>query len=500
MIQDETCITRVIAYMKCKKKWTCLAWIGLCVSSSAMSMPQLFLKESHLKSYLVEGQREYDKLMLQPDQAMVAYRQDQDQYASAFFAQSALSETDNFLNPEWSKSLTVGMSKRLPYGMNGKLSYTYLYQRLGATLPQNYARQKVYVPTLSLSYEIDLWKNWMGSFDRSKKDYLSSVLSQSKIHAGLEKKALHNRMRGLYWNLVAQNVRIKIFRDMAAAARRSYESMQSRMRDNVADKGAVAEMSANLSSAEANYRHAKIQWNAIEKRIKSLIPSLQGRRITVDSSYSSVRKAVNQAVQCSNKMGRLSNVPYEYTQFDELVRAMQTALSYKVDSLDRYDSADLKLGLEAASFGFDTEAGEAVSQPFSAEKTEYTATLSLTVPMGLTKTKRQQIANERRDFSIKKSEIDSRFKTSHANLKRTFGLLSEAVDLYHKSIREQEKAFKSTERKFRQGRASVFDYIAGQNTMLNTRLQVLGLEEQLIMEMLSYCSTFNLAPCTFNRI
>ena len=98
-----------------------------------------------------------------------------------------------------------------------------------------------------------------------------------------------------------------------------------------------------------------------------------------------------------------------------------------------------------------------------------------------------------------RDRLAARYKAAHSNLQKNFTPLAEAVKLYHKSISDQEEAFKSTQRKFRQGRISVFDFIGSQNTLLNSRLQVLGLEERLILEMLDYFNIFNLAPCSFNR-
>ncbi|SMF28782.1 TolC family protein [Pseudobacteriovorax antillogorgiicola] len=457
------------------------------------------LSEEVLKSYLKDGVPQYDQVNLNHHKATTALSQFNDQYVLGIGAETTLSESDDPRESIWVKQQQIGVQQTLPYGVSGGLAYIYRYEKFSAFFGPEYGLKKFYLPSLALTFEMDLWKNLLGSLDSTKVRHIKAMIDKSKLNKKLELKKLHNHMRALYWRLVAQDRRIQIFKNLVATARRGYRNMKRREADSIADDGAVAEMAANLSSAEANFRKSTIDRNFLERDLKVLVPTLQTYTIRVRDNYVGVRRAVAESVNCSRAIGRMTSIPYDYTEYDELIRAVDDELRLKSEELDSYDDPDVKLSFVGRGFGLDEEWSEAAGQPFALEKSAYEAVLSVSVPLGLDDTEKQLVRNEKMNASILRVRLAAEFKASHSNLQKNFAPLAEAVDLYHKSIRDQEDAFKTTERKFRQGRISVFDYISSQNTLLNSKLQVLGLEERLILEMLTYYSIFNQAPCSFNR-
>ena len=459
------------------------------------------LQDGDLKRYLNAKSPQYNAIISPGEGVKEGYSRFVDQYATFVYSQTDTFESDSPLESIWRKQQSLGVKKKFGWGVDTNLSYTYRYEKLGPSAPLNLAGQELYIPLLNMDLEVDLWKNFLGRLDKAKRQNLVQKLKTSQIHSKLQLNTFHLQLRSLYWSLVSQERRIKIFEDLVRATKVAYREMQSRLRDNVADPGNVANMAATVSKAEADHRTAVIQRNFIERELKTLIPELQKFDIKVNSDYSLIRKTIRKCVSCAQSMGRMREIPLQYTEYDELINSLVGELNLKLKELEEYDSLDIKFNLKGNSFGFDPDSGEAISQPFSFDTTQYQAMVTATMPLGNpANTRVISIANEKRMVAIEKEKISADFFAAHQNLQRNFGPLERAVDLYHKSIKEQKRAFKNTQKKFRQGRISVIEYISDQNRLLTSKLEVLAIEEKIITEMLKYYMTYNLAPCDFNRI
>lgn len=462
---------------------------------------KLRISDSDLKKYLTSQTPEVDRVEWEADLINEKLARFNDQYATQIYSQAKFAESDDLRVSSWTKQGALGAKKNFGYGLSGDLAYIYQREKLAPYTPGGFAGMRFYTPLVSAEITVDLWKNFLGSLERTEAEYIRQLVKQSEIKKRLDVKKFHMSVRILYWQMAFQQRRVEIFSELVKTTRRAYEQMRARLRDNVADPGDVANMAANLSSAEADHRAAIIQKNFIERDLKRAIPSLQSYDIQVAASYPVIQNRVFKCVQCAKKTGHLKKIPYEYTEYDELMAALNESLRIKSKQLISYDDLNVELSLSGQSFGLDEESGEAVKQSMAAENSAYTALLTISMPLGNThKTERMILNNEARSTRINTASIAAEFFAAHKNIQNNFGPLEEVVSLYRKSIEEQTKAFDDTKVKLQQGRISVIDYIADQNSLLGSKLQVLKIEEQIITGMLRYYTIFNLAPCEFNRI
>ncbi len=475
--------------------------IAISLSAPLFAITQIRLADHNLKTYLTDQAPEMDRVELETKLVDENLRRFQDQYTTFLFSEAEFTESDDPTVSSWTKQGAIGFKKNFGYGIDGSLAYIFRREKLSPYTPGGFGNMSVYTPLIHSEVSIDLWKNFLGSLEYSQAEYINQLVRQSEIKKRLDTKKFHMKLRIIYWHLAFQKRRVEIFGELVKTTRRAYQQMKARLRDNVADPGDVANMAANLSSAEADHRAAIIQRNFIERELKTAIPVLQKYDIAIAADYSTIRSRVLKCVTCAKKMGRMKNIPYEYTEYDELITALNESLSIKSKDLETYDDIDIKLQINGDFLGLDQKSGEAINQSLSAENSAYSALLSFTMPLGnMHKTKRLILNNEARSTRINTARISADFHAAHQNVQRNFGPLEQVVSLYHKSIREQTKAFDDTNKKLQQGRISVIDYITDQNSLLASKLQVLQIEEQIITEMLKYYITFNLVPCEFNRI
>ena len=474
--------------------------LSLLTNKGSLMAADIVISDENLAGFLKSGNPNYDQIRLRTAQVFTSYLQNNDQFATGLNFATTVSESDNPLESPWAQQQTMAISKKMPWGLESSLAYVVRKEKFGSTVPVPFANQAYYVPALALNIKMDLWKNLFGAYDDAKENYLKVLFSQSKINRKLETKQFYNSLRMVYWRLVVQKRRSKILKNFVASAKTALSNMKSRQRDSVADKGAVSEMAANLSSAEANYRRAQLSTNMLERELKNLAPVLLGKKITIKGAYPTIRQAVADSLECSKTLSSIEGIPYQYTDYDELVAQIKKGLYWKSQDIDKYSAADVSLNFGAQGLGVDQDFVEAATQPFGLEKSAYSATLEISIPLGSPRrTEKFLLANEREAASIQESQINAQFKSAHDNLKMNHQALSEAVRYYHKSIKDQAQVLHFTDQKFRQGRLSVFDYIGSQNVLLNTKLQVVGVEEQVILDMINYFSLFNQAPCKFNR-
>lgn len=471
----------------------------LLISSKLSFGAYVYLSEDILVTHLKLGVPQWDQAALGKLEALSGSRLFGDQFAGGLSLGSEFSESDDPRQSAKSEQYSLAYGQRLPLGMSTSLGYIHRLEKFGPLLP-GYANQESYVPVLFFNLNIDLWKNIFGSLDRAQQNHLEAIVKQSEISKTLGQHKVYTILRTLYWRIVIQKRRIDIYQNLVKSAELSHKTIKARYKDKIADLVSVTEIAAHLAAAKANYRKAQIDHNRLEKDLKMMIPSLKDHVIKAKDGYQGVQKVVNQAIECSKTVANLESVPENHTQYDELMAAIDEALQWKLKETDNHASTDIKLKLESRSFGLDPDEATAKEQPFALEKTAYTASLSLTIPIGSPyQTERLLAHTERFKADIRKESIHGELEAIHSNIKYNFEPLSEAIKLYHQSLKDQDKAFKLTVRKFNQGRISVFDYLNSQTNLLTSRLQVTELEERMLVEMLGYFGTFNQSPCKFNR-
>ena len=460
----------------------------------------MVLSESFLKGQVRKGNPAVDEHNLETHHTYIGLLQNRDSYAPGIKIDTSLSESDDPRESIWSQQQSLAYVQKMPWGVSGSLAYVYRKEKFGPMLGAPFSGQQYYVPVLALNLKFDLWKNFLGNLDHGRKQYFRTVLSQSKINEKIQNYQFYTGLRSLYWRMVAQARRESVLKGFVASARSALRNMQARQRENVADKGAVAEMAASLAGAEANARRASLVSRFLERELKTQVPFLQGKKFRVDADYQKFREASQEAQTCAAAQTAIAKVPYDNTSYDELIGKMKQAVYWKSKELDSYSSPDVSLSLEGSSFGLDQDSSEALGQPFGLDQSAYTATLGVSIPLGSpARTEKNLLIFEKRTTAVQEAKINAQFKAVHESLQLNYPALTESVRFFQKSIREYEIVVKSTSDKFRQGRRSVFDYISSRNSLLNSRLQMVDLEEQMILEVLNYLSIFNSAPCSFNR-
>ncbi|MFW7380003.1 MAG: TolC family protein [Oligoflexus sp.] len=477
---------------------------GFLLFPSVLHAQKIQIRESQLASFLTDAMPGFSATKLQEEAAELESQSFQDQFTTIFGSKTSLGESDDPRQSSQIQRQTFQIQQKLNAGLGVFGGVHIERQKLSPEpfFPPPFANQRLYSPVLMMGIEIDLWKNFLGRFDQKQQVHLQRLVEKSKLKTNLDRKSLHITLRSLFWQLASQDRRIEIYRKLVQSAERGYRDAQARQRDHVADQGMVAKLSANLSSAQAQYQAASIQKHFLEKELKTLIPSLQGRDLDIIASYHSIRQTVSQSVKCAETVGRLRSIPFDHTEYDDMIRTIQEALELEQGLLDNYDRADVKLSYQAQSFGLDEDFSESQKQAASLDKTGYEIVLSIDVPLGrqLRQSKKQQLQLSERRARIDQSNLEAQFKATHESLTHVIKHLSYAVDLFHKSITQLETSFHNTGTKFRQGRISVHEYLSDQDMLLQTQLEVLNIEERIILETLNYFRVFNQSPCELNRI
>lgn len=424
----------------------------------------------------------------------------QDQFKLQAFSQGSYAKTKEeaiiSFSPVFSPAsdFAIGAKRNLKYGVQletsigaAKRDFTFSGTDTTATISK-----------VSVNATIDLWKNLMGKITKAETESLQLALQSSKLQKNVQTQVFLNNVRMLYWQLVANDESLKISEKLLASAIKQEKDAVRRLKNSVADQGEVARYRAQVATRQSQITSQKFQRQQILQALRQLLPELNGKdvslgKLTLDNTVDSV-------LQCVGMLQSKVETPLQYSLYDDLNQLLSSIQSQQVKIAEAYSKPDVVLRTGIQTSAVNETTADSFDEAFAEEREGYSVGVQLNIPLGFKDTKKQLVRAEKLKTEYQIQKQNAVLNSQHQFINQSISYLLAAIQSQGVSKKNLEIRVADVERKYRQGRISVTEYIVDQDNLLQTELQIIETKYLVVKTLLDYLSIFTHTPCAFNRI
>lgn len=338
---------------------------------------------------------------------------------------------------------------------------------------------------------------WKQTAKNSYKMQQTNVKLQKSIKS-YKTYLLKNNIRKIYWNLVANDLSLKVLEELLKNSKKTVETIAKRYRASIADKGDLSRVKAQVKSTEAliiSYTYQK------EQLIKNLKEFLKGDIENNNLALAPYRinHTINQIKACTTNIA-INGLNYNNSLLQEqsnFIKELNT-LKQKIDHT--YGDVDVKLIGTFDKIGKGIGMSNSNSDLTSDGQNAYSIGLSVSVPLGSSKTE---------DLKVKMNKLQSqsliqknflKMKSFHNQTVRMITLLNQAISNQIEQNKLLNVSLKSSKRKYKQARLTIEQLIGEENNLLQSDLNIIQTKLNVVLTLLDYFSVFNKTKCNFNKI
>jgi hypothetical protein len=437
-----------------------------------------------------------------------------EKYAPELYARGSYSETQErpvieFL-PVFSPIKTgfVGVKQKFSKGFEAKMQLTTDQRSANSSLSGQY--RDVTTNILSLTVQMDLWKNLLGTLSQAELERSELSSKSAKIEEEINKKALTFSIRRLFWSLVANAEQIKIANRLLTDAKNQLKDAGRRLSKSVSDAGDVARYEALLAQRKGQLIFLNYQKELLTKSLKTLIPELNGKEFQV-SGYD-VERTIEEVKECASTIVTSPSVPWNYTRYDEIILYLKEVKNLNNTINGHYSDVDVKLfgSLRSTGVGSDKlntssyrgSYGRAFEDMQNNNRSGYEVGVNLTIPLGEAKgetKKTKTLYDEERLYAQIKS-YDAQISSTHSELAKSLALIADVIETQKMSTSALQKRVTIQRQKFDQARVSTSELLLDQEALLNSEISTIDSQLQALNVLIDYLMIFTDTPCAFNRM
>jgi outer membrane protein TolC len=485
----------------------------LSVSWHSLASSEFQLSEQSLKQIADKGAPQIDQIEALFLSAELQSNQTKEIFAPVLFGSGAYSETNEkpilqFI-PIWSplKQAQVGLRQTFKKGFSAEASV--ITDQRSATSPTG-KYQNITSTTLSLTLQMDLWKDLLGRLSEAKLETSNLDAKRASIEKEIQTKSFLIGLRKIYWALIANQESINISEASVKITEKQAEDTRRRYKNSVAEVDEVARNDAQVASKKSILLYYKYQKENLLKQLKILVPELTDSEIVI-APYDIV-KTFDSVTTCTGVIAQESKVPYHFTQYDEATNLLRKVREQASILNSRYADPDVKLygrlketGVGSRDAGNDTfkgSYGASVDDMQDNNRRGYEVGVNLTIPLGSAKDNTQKTKElyDQKRLTAGIDANDSLVINTHMQLVKSLTLLNEVIRAQKLNTQELQKRLKYTLTKYQQARVSVNDLIQDEDDLLRVSLTTVETQLQVLNVLFDYLAIYTETPCAFNRI
>jgi outer membrane protein TolC len=391
-----------------------------------------------------------------------------------------------------SSSFNVGLVKPTQYGLE-------LGVKAFSEKKTNAFINNATTSGLSFSLSLDLYQDFLGR--RTRRELNKSLISsdRAKLEQRAQEKAFETNLRKLYWALVANNEQKKILDVIVDLSKKQYQDIRNRARSQVADAGDVARARSQWSSKEASLLAVQYSKSQILKEMRELLPNLEQKEVIL-LPYS-LDQTVAEVLTCAAVIDSHDEAPTQFTVYAGIVKKLYEEEKLESKTNETYDDPSIKLVGEYSAVGRDFSYQESRDDLRKDPQSRSSIGLNLSIPLdgrkNKSKTALEKITRAKYQAQARSNLAKVKaFHTETANLIRT---LRTIVQKQRDTNQYLGESLKSSQRKYNQARISLQDLISEQDTQLQSRLNEIDTNLNIINVLMDYFSIYNDIPCELNR-
>ena len=474
----------------------------------------LNLSEPMLIEMSKKGSPQLDQIQAAFLGAELASSQGLEKYAPELFGQGVYKKTNEksmtTFQPVFSpiKTAQLGVRKSFVQGFDTS-AYLETDQR-SAQLQGGGRLQNVTATTLVFKAQMDIWKNLFGNISKRELESFDLDKKRAEIEKDIQTKAFNIALRRVYWSLVANKESFMVLDSLLKTAAQQSKESKERQRNSIAEADEVARYEAQLASRQAAQHYLEFQREILIKQLRNLLPELSASEIVLDKY--DLNKAINEVLVCTTSIGQQSVVPYEFTQYDEVIAMLRKVKSNNTFVNNKYSDADMKLfgSLQSKGVGSNVNNnqvttgsyGTAFSDQLDNNRAGYEIGVSVTLPFGSAKESSLEVKKlydeKRLDALI--NSTDAQIVSTHQQLSKSVTILVDVIRAQKANTAQLSKQLTIMKKKYRQARITVDQLVQDQDSLLNSELSTIDTQLQILNTLFDYLVIYTEIPCSFNRI
>ncbi len=235
------------------------------------------------------------------------------------------------------KQAQLGVRQKFKKGFEAQLQVSTDQRSANSAVSGKY--RDVTTNILSLTVQMDLWKDLFGALSEAELNQSAVAVKQAKIEEDISKKALLITVRRLFWNLVANSEQTRIAARLEEDAKKQLADSRRRLSKSIGDTGDVARYEAQLAQRRGQLLLLSYQKESLLKTLKTLLPDLGGKEITV-KGYD-IDQTIKAVFTCAQVITGAPKVPWTFTRYDEVLELLKEQKSLQRNINKRYSDVDL---------------------------------------------------------------------------------------------------------------------------------------------------------------
>lgn len=404
------------------------------------------------------------------------------------------------------KQAQLGVRKNHEHGLTTQFAAT-TDQRSAVSPGGKY--RNVTTTSLAFTMQMDLWKDLFGKLSKARLANSELEARKAEIEKSIQTKSYLISLRRIFWSLVANEEAIRFSTGLLNTAKTQARETTQRFKNSVAGEDEVARYEAQVASREGTLTFLRFQRETLLKQLKTLLPQYQTKQIEL-ATYD-LDKTFNQVMACTAVIASRTDVPYDYTLYDETTKLLKETLSNYKTINSEYASADLRLygtvkstgvGSDQTAQGFRGSYGASIDDMTSDNRSGYEVGLRFAVPLGDSKEdtqKTKELYDEKRLLAMING-TDSRVISTHYELAKSVKLLNDVIRAQEVTSAQLSRRLTFMKKKYQQARASVNDLVQDQDALLTSELSSIDTKLQILNVIFDYLAIYTETPCDFNRI
>lgn len=437
----------------------------------------------------------------------------EEKYAPELFGRASYSETQErpviqFL-PVFSpvKQGQLGIRKKFGGGFEASVQAT--TDQRSASSPVSGKYDDVTTTIVSLTLQMDLWKDLFGRISKAERLNAALESKRSSLESEVSQKAFAISLRRIYWNLVAVEEQLKISKRLLATASEQVADAKKKLKNSIGDAGEVARYTAQFASRQGQVILLTYQKENLLKQLKTMLPQL-GRDELVLAPYD-LEVTQREVIECSGVIIKETEVPYQFTKYDEVVGILREQKSSAKGVNERISDVDVKLFGTVRSTGVGSDQlsqtnyrgsyGAAYDDMSSNNRSGYEVGVNFVLPLGDARenVQRTKTLYDEKRFRAQIGQAESQVVSTHTQLAKSMGLIQEVIETQRLGTASLDKRLEVMGKKFTQARVSVNDLILDQDALMNSELSTIDSQMQAMNVLFDYFMIFTDTPCAFNR-
>lgn len=401
----------------------------------------------------------------------------------------------------------VGLQKKFHSGLKTTLDVsTYQTSSKGNSFIP--ALEKATTTVVSFTAEMDIWKDLFGKLSDKQVQNMKLIEDQTSLQKKINLSSYQVSLRKIYWSLVANNESLKIYKSLIKTSDRQLNESMDRLKNRVTEKDEVLRYKAQRASRESSLQFYKYQKQSLIKQLRQMIPGFNEQDIEL-GAYN-LDSAVTEVLSCTSKIVNYSGIPYENTDYDELVGMIQGLQKNSKDINEQYDEPEVNVFASVKSTGVGADRngqvingdyGKSFNDMTDDNRTGFEAGVNVNFSLG-----KQQKTTQEYLAQYDQKRLEATLKTTKANMVSTHKELARSIQ-YLASVIKSEKVnaknlaerIKYMEKKYEQARATVSDLVADQDAYMNAQLSTINAQLEIVNIVLDYLTIYNNTPCDFNK-